>query len=190
MPVFHTNSRVFHVSLSIVQSDATHQRRSRAHELLNWARDEEDNGLRSLIPSEPPNTSPSAGAQREMEELERWLADKESRMQSTRTRHSAPISFDNNFTDSESVSAPSPWQPSAGMLLPMHTGASYCSLASLSDFGEASLPMPDSNGDEEDSDLSSRAEIVEMSRQIVGAHHADDDEFKLSVFDLSQVPTP
>ncbi|KAH9939807.1 hypothetical protein B0H21DRAFT_755983 [Amylocystis lapponica] len=231
---------------SIVQSDATRQRKSRARELLNWARDEEeDDGLRSLIPSEPPDASPSAGApsaaaapakksrmQREMEELERWLADEDGKHEDaawgagagaadswpafatptivTPTADSAPIGFDDDFT--EFVSAPSPRQPSAGMLLPMHTGASYRSLASLSDFGDASLSMPDKDEDEdeEDADLPSRAEIAETSRRIFGAavspglvpdpdlsagsddfhafeHHADDDEFELSAFDLSRV---
>lgn len=76
---------------SLVQSQATRQRKSRARELLGWALEEEaDDGLRALIPVP---TTPAAGPtqatpaaenarksrmQREMEELERWLEDEET----------------------------------------------------------------------------------------------------------------
>ncbi|GBE83120.1 hypothetical protein SCP_0501670 [Sparassis crispa] len=68
---------------SLVQSDSTRQRRSRARELLDWARDEEeDDGLRALISdagasehaqTSSPRNERKSRMQREMEELERWL---------------------------------------------------------------------------------------------------------------------
>ncbi|KAL7280147.1 hypothetical protein ACG7TL_006566 [Trametes sanguinea] len=77
---------------SLVQSQATRQRKSRARELVGWALEEEgDDGLQALIAGPPASTSvsitetttASANArksrmQREMEELERWLEDEES----------------------------------------------------------------------------------------------------------------
>ncbi|KAL1950714.1 hypothetical protein VTO73DRAFT_5838 [Trametes versicolor] len=77
---------------SIVQSQTTRQRKSRARELLGWALEEEaDDGLRALIadPSassaDPTEAIAAAAAnarksrmQREMEELERWLGDEEA----------------------------------------------------------------------------------------------------------------
>ncbi|TFK86022.1 hypothetical protein K466DRAFT_524902 [Polyporus arcularius HHB13444] len=78
---------------SIVQSDATRKRKSRARDLIGWALEEEaDDGLRALIAdpstssasSDPANAIAAAAAQRksrmqrEMEELERWLEDEET----------------------------------------------------------------------------------------------------------------
>ncbi|KAI0328906.1 hypothetical protein GY45DRAFT_1372025 [Cubamyces sp. BRFM 1775] len=77
---------------SLVQSQATRQRKSRARELLGWALEEEaDDGLRALIadPSSAASTDPTTAIaaaaserksrmQREMEELERWLEDEET----------------------------------------------------------------------------------------------------------------
>ncbi|KAI0669244.1 hypothetical protein C8Q78DRAFT_1095594 [Trametes maxima] len=77
---------------SLVQSQATRQRKSRARELLGWALEEEaDDGLRALIadPSASASTDPAPSIaaaanarksrmQREMEELERWLEDEET----------------------------------------------------------------------------------------------------------------
>ncbi|KAI0755231.1 hypothetical protein C8Q80DRAFT_419454 [Daedaleopsis nitida] len=78
---------------SIVQSEATRKRKSRARDLIGWALEEEgDDGLRALITdptaasasSEPAISETAATAtrksrmQREMEELERWLEDEES----------------------------------------------------------------------------------------------------------------
>ena len=77
---------------SIVQSEATKKRKSRARDLIGWALEEEgDDGLRALIanPStsisaDPTDTVAAAAAarksrmQREMEELERWLGDEET----------------------------------------------------------------------------------------------------------------
>ncbi|KAI0357445.1 hypothetical protein OH77DRAFT_1399047 [Trametes cingulata] len=82
---------------SLVQSQATRQRKSRARELLGWALEEEaDDGLRALIadPASAAATTSSSDAttaasvavtnarksrmQREMEELERWLEDEEA----------------------------------------------------------------------------------------------------------------
>ncbi len=79
---------------SIVQSEATKKRKSRARGLIGWALEEEgDDGLRALIAnpsastsSDPADSVASAAAaaaarksrmQREMEELERWLGDEE-----------------------------------------------------------------------------------------------------------------
>ncbi|KAI1794890.1 hypothetical protein LXA43DRAFT_91625 [Ganoderma leucocontextum] len=77
---------------SIVQSEATKKRKSRARDLIGWALEEEgDDGLRALIAnpsasaSSDPADSVAAAAvarksrmQREMEELERWLGDEET----------------------------------------------------------------------------------------------------------------
>ncbi|KAI0826778.1 hypothetical protein BC628DRAFT_1410008 [Trametes gibbosa] len=76
---------------SLVQSQTTRQRKSRARELLGWALEEEaDDGLRALIAdpaalSTDPSEAIAAVAnarksrmQREMEELERWLEDEET----------------------------------------------------------------------------------------------------------------
>lgn len=73
---------------SMVQSQSTTKRKSKARELLDWAREEEEeDGLRALVDSGRPNddhsTSDSAEAQKksrmqkEMEELERWLQEDE-----------------------------------------------------------------------------------------------------------------
>ena len=78
---------------SLVQSDTTRKRKSRARDLIGWALEEEaDDGLRALIAdpsassasSDPANSIAAAAAQRksrmqrEMEELERWLEDEET----------------------------------------------------------------------------------------------------------------
>ncbi|KAI0632411.1 hypothetical protein C8Q77DRAFT_1060132 [Trametes polyzona] len=77
---------------SLVQSQATRQRKSRARELLGWALEEEaDDGLRALIADPSASSADSTAAiaaaatsarksrmQREMEELERWLEDEET----------------------------------------------------------------------------------------------------------------
>ncbi|EJF63549.1 hypothetical protein DICSQDRAFT_154032 [Dichomitus squalens LYAD-421 SS1] len=77
---------------SLVQSEATKKRKSRARDLIGWALEEEgDDGLRALIANPSASASshqagnvPVAAAarksrmQREMEELERWLDDEES----------------------------------------------------------------------------------------------------------------
>ncbi|KAH9936641.1 uncharacterized protein B0H18DRAFT_974812 [Fomitopsis serialis] len=211
---------------SLVQSESTRTRKSRARELLDWARDEEgDDGLRALIPG-----SASAGdisfssdadvdgpeprksrMQREMEELERWLADEDRERQAadaqawiaverdvplqssawqdmptpsirTPTAETLTLGFDDDFT--EFVSAPSPAVSArshhSGLdvdhLIPQHTGASYRSLASVSDFGGEGEHMfvPDidesaiSKPTEDDPDLPSRAEVLATSRRIFG----------------------
>ena len=67
---------------SMVQSDTTRARKSRARELLDWARDEEgDDGLQSLISTgnEGPSQARKSRMQREMEELERWLEAEDDR---------------------------------------------------------------------------------------------------------------
>lgn len=210
---------------SLVQSESTSARKSRARELLDWARDEEgDDGLRALI-----SGSESAGdisfssdgdgeqprksrMQREMEELERWLAEEDGARQAAEAQawvaveRDAPLQssawqdmptpsirtpkaetptfgFDDDFT--EFVSAPSPAVSARSHqlgfdvdhLLPQHTGASYRTLASVSDFGgegermfvphlddESALPSVDEN----DPDLPSRAEVLATSRRIFG----------------------
>ncbi|KZT64928.1 hypothetical protein DAEQUDRAFT_732027 [Daedalea quercina L-15889] len=211
---------------SLVQSEATRARKSRARELLDWAQDEEgDDGLRALI-----SGSGSAGdisfssdadteqprksrMQREMEELERWLADEDSTRQTAEAQawviaeHDMPLQssawqdmpipsirtptaelpvfgFDDDFT--EFVSAPTPsvstWSHSlvldVDQLVPQHTGASYRSLASVSDFGdegeaayfphvedESALP----SAGEDDPDLPSPVEVLATSRRIFGS---------------------
>lgn len=210
---------------SLVQSESTRARKSRARELLDWARDEEgDDGLRALI-----SGSGSAGdvsfssdgdgeqprksrMQREMEELERWLAEEDSVRQaaeaqawvaaerdeplqssawqdmptpSIRTPHAETpaFGFDDDFT--EFVSAPSPAVSALSHqlgfdidhLVPQHTGASYRTLASVSDFGGEGdhmfVPHHDETSvlpsvDENDPDLPSRAEVLATSRRIFG----------------------
>lgn len=86
--------------------------------------------------------------------------------------HDIPsLGFDDDFT--EFVSAPSSRSLDsldADRLVPMHTGASYRSLASVSDFGsDGMLSMSSPTGDAEDPDLPSQAEIAETSRRIFGS---------------------
>jgi len=212
---------------SLVPSNRTRTRQSRVRSLLDWARDEEqDDGLRALIADTDADTYTAprtSRMQREMDELERWLEDEDAKRgredaqawtTSARTDLPVPIihaptvdqaapslRFDDDFT--EFVSAPSPGTLDADRLVPMHTGASYRSLASVSDFGGEG-----ENDDEDDPDLPSRAEIVETSRRIFGSSNLlspsasahplgdhpdidfgpdDDDEFDVSAFDLSRV---
>ncbi|EED81027.1 predicted protein [Postia placenta Mad-698-R] len=244
---------------SMVQSDSTRNRKSRARELVGWAREEEEeDGLRALI-SDTLSASGSGGdmhpggsggaarksrMQREMEELERWLEEEDDRRERedagawvtaergvgvgadgwqdmpTPTIHTpatdggGELGFDDDFT--EFVSAPSPHglgALDADRLVPMHTGASYRSLASVSDFGGDLGASEDADAD--DPDLPSRAEIEETSRRIFGSAaplptphlslsnanasaisadehdsfelHDDDDDFEMSAFDLSRV---
>ncbi|CCM01544.1 uncharacterized protein FIBRA_03600 [Fibroporia radiculosa] len=222
---------------SLVQSESTRNRKSRARELLDWAREEEeDDGLRALITSEgltgddlhtdhsdddepdeagseAPRAARKSRMQREMEELERWLAEEDGRREEEHARawiadrrplgvdgwqdiptpviktpttdapsHSVPVlGFDDDFT--EFVSATSPVQSAhtgtdhlgafiEDRLVPMHTGASYRSLASVSDFGGASSSVPHLNGSDdagEDADMPSREEVIETSRRIFGS---------------------
>ncbi|KAI0726452.1 hypothetical protein C8Q72DRAFT_954049 [Fomitopsis betulina] len=206
---------------SLVQSESTGARKSRARELLDWARDEEgDDGLRALI-----SGSESAGEisfssddgeqprksrmQREMEELERWLTEEDNACQASEAQawvaheplqssawqdmptpsvrtpkaETPTLGFDDDFTDF--VSTPSPaisTQPhqlgfDIDHLVPQHTGASYRTLASVSDFGGEGehifVPHPDEDSafpsvDENDPDLPSRAEVLATSRLIFG----------------------
>ncbi|KZT09367.1 uncharacterized protein LAESUDRAFT_723119 [Laetiporus sulphureus 93-53] len=201
---------------SLVQSESTRNRKSRARELLDWAREEEkDDGLRALISSEHDHDhdhdhpAPAGGSsvarksrmQREMEELERWLEEEDGRQEHEEARawttvdvndmdwqdmmptptiktpvgepQERVLGFDDNF--SEFVSASSPRAVGglgADHLVPMHTGASYRSLASVSDYageGELFISMPEDEdvlNEENDPDLPSRAEILETSRRI------------------------
>ncbi|KAH9841818.1 uncharacterized protein C8Q71DRAFT_349508 [Rhodofomes roseus] len=211
---------------SLVQSESTRTRKSRARELLDWARDEEgDDGLRALISGSGSagdvsfSDSQVAGSeprksrmQREMEELEQWLADEDRARQAvdaqawmtverdvplpssawqdmptpsirTPTAETPTFGFDDDFT--HFVSAPSPVvstrSHNSGLdvdhLLPQHSGASYHSLASVSDFGgegehtfvshtdDSALP----SGYEDDPHLPSRAEVMATSRRIFGS---------------------
>lgn len=111
---------------SLVQSDSTNKRKSRARELLDWARDEEeDDGLKALVaPSDTDVSSKDdkkkSRMQREMEELERWLEDEDDQgayatawvppeddsstalpTPTIRTAHAsfADIGFDDDFSD-------------------------------------------------------------------------------------------
>ncbi|KZP33400.1 hypothetical protein FIBSPDRAFT_1035984 [Athelia psychrophila] len=216
---------------TMVQSQSTTARKSRARELLDWVRDEEeDDGLRPLV-----NPSDEAGAvttssssladngiksrmQREMEELERWLEDEEglratqdpwivpsneksledplSTTDSPLDLHhrpegsisswayhtgeaSASSGFDDDFTVFVSAppaepSAPQPITdvpsgrstPDTDMLNPMHTGASYRSLGSVSDFG-GNTSAEEHQGDDEG--LPSEDEIRATSARIFGS---------------------
>jgi len=109
----------------LVQSEATSKRKSRARELLDWAREEEeDDGLKALVaPSDPDVSSvdekKKSRMQREMEELQRWLEEEDqgdhqmawvpseddsSTALPTPTIHSAhasfgDIGFDDDFSD-------------------------------------------------------------------------------------------
>ncbi|KAI0693430.1 hypothetical protein C8T65DRAFT_667998 [Cerioporus squamosus] len=250
---------------SIVQSDATRKRKSRARDLIGWALEEEaDDGLRALIAdptvssaSSDPATSIAVVAaqrksrmQREMEELERWLEDEEAgsgmkygRGNAGGTSVTSPAALEKaedeearTWVSSPSVSSAEGWEdmmtPPAirtprpdddhhgdpgsehgfeddfadfvsatshphlhaqgrgfgptderllevnydvGRLTPMHTGMSYRSLASMSDFGGDDSMFVAQDGeygtlnDEDDPDLPSRAEILETSRRIFGA---------------------
>ncbi|KII90545.1 hypothetical protein PLICRDRAFT_157752 [Plicaturopsis crispa FD-325 SS-3] len=163
---------------TMVQSASTTNRKSRARELLDWAREEEEHdGLRALV-DDGDHVASAAEAkrsrmQKEMDELERWLDEDEAARTGgdpwTMAASSGPPSdaqegaagFDDNFT--VFVSAPSGSNSGraspdgdAGMLAPMHTGASYASLGS------------DFDGEEGDSDLPSRAEIDAATQRIFG----------------------
>ncbi|OCH90911.1 hypothetical protein OBBRIDRAFT_887349 [Obba rivulosa] len=191
---------------SIVQSESTLRRKSRARELLDWAKQEEaDDGLRALIASDstagvsnsdslPAGDVKKSRMQREMEELEKWLEEEDTRRTSDDVRAwtgseaqtsgfptptirtpTGDIGFDDDFSDF--VSAPvahssANLDASPQRLVPTHTGASYRSLASTSDVGsDAHIPSPrrkDGDHVEEDPDLPSRAEIAETSRKIFG----------------------
>ncbi|KAI0953567.1 hypothetical protein AcW1_007748 [Taiwanofungus camphoratus] len=196
---------------SMVQTDSTRNRKSRARELLGWAREEEeDDGLRALI-SDNVDTSgfseelhsnadmKKSRMQREMEQLERWLEEEDgkrevedaqawvtsdrepasARWQDIPTTILTPadderkahgLRFDDDFADF--VSAPWPHLPTApygtDSLRPMHTGASYRSLASVSDIAEGEFFMSGPDEDDNDPDLPSRTEIAETFRCIFG----------------------
>lgn len=79
---------------SLVQSDATRSRKSRARELLDWAREEEeDDGLKALVSPQHDHDDHAQGPsshiidqissqkksrmQREMDELQKWLEEEE-----------------------------------------------------------------------------------------------------------------
>ncbi|KAF7985561.1 hypothetical protein HWV62_3825 [Athelia sp. TMB] len=215
---------------TMVQSQATTARKSRARELLDWARDEEeDDGLRALVdPIDEDNDTTVASSplvdkgiksrmQREMEELERWLEDEEALratedpwiLPSNEQSHEDPLGiaesplglrpptgsisawvshtgessassgFDDDFTvfvsapPAESrmpqpvVEVPSGRStPDTDLLNPMHTGASYRSLGSVSDFGgniSTEDPLDDDEG------LPSEEEIQATSARIFGS---------------------
>lgn len=187
-----------------MQSASTTARKSRARELLDWAREEEeDDGLRALIATSPQDTTLGDGAarksrmQREMEELEQWLEEDDAGRRSMDDAQAwkardedddgaewtemptptirtpaadmdSPFGFEDDF--SEFVGAP--MDVSYGYETvrqePMHTGASYRSLASASD-----LAVDDITADDTDPDLPSRTEIEEASRRIFGSASLD-----------------
>ncbi|KAH8104811.1 hypothetical protein BXZ70DRAFT_922522 [Cristinia sonorae] len=215
---------------SLVQSDATRARKSRARDLLDWAREEEEeDGLKALVSpstdhdeglpsihttgSQPSASAKKSRMQREMDELQKWLEEEEqgtsasaqrreddtawtntdwSDMPTTPTIRTPfgqeDFGFEDDFTDF--IGAPMEVQytgnqhasPKADRLVPMHTGASYQSLASF-DENSFSSPHPRLSGDEDtdDEDLPKRDEIEETTRRIFG--HA------LSPGSL-QIPTP
>lgn len=74
---------------NLIQSEGTRNRKSKARELLDWARTEEEHdGLQALVTS--PSSEADADArkksrmQREMEELEQWLAQEDHRAKKKR----------------------------------------------------------------------------------------------------------
>ena len=197
---------------SMIQSQQTQNRKSKARELLDWAREEEeDDGLRALVME---SQIPGGGSgdkksrmQREMEELERWLEGEEElratdgdpwvnvsttgNLVDPLGMTTSPMGMDSpqaitmpwtamesvsesqttqqsGFDDDFTVFVSAPAGPSgrstpnvsfdSDMLDPVHTGASYRSLGSVSDFGD--------HRDEDD--LPSEAEIQATSARIFG----------------------
>lgn len=187
---------------SLVQSASTSARKSRARELLDWAREEEaEDGLRALISQDALGSAEDgerkSRMQREMEELERWLEEEDH---SRRVMDDAEAWAARNGDDADGswsdVPTPTIRTPGAGgqeefgfeddfaefvgapmdvaytyealRQEPMHTGASYRSLASHSD-----LSAEDVLNTEDDPDLPSRTEIEETSKRIFGAASLD-----------------
>ena len=198
---------------SLVQSATTSARKSRARELLDWARAEEaEDGLRALVShgeeegdADEETTKTKSRMQREMEELERWLEEEDAgrRKMDDAAAWGAPtpgdawadvptptvrtpgaggevtFGFEDDFA--EFVGAPIEvsydHQPrhdtvavdvaggDHGGLSAQHTGASYRTLASGSEFGGSDVFGEET---ENDPDLPSRAEIEETSRRIFG----------------------
>ncbi|TFK52620.1 hypothetical protein OE88DRAFT_1725213 [Heliocybe sulcata] len=125
--------------------------------------------------------------------------------------------FDDDFSAFVSVSGPADYNSAelsetsasfeAERLVPMHTGASYRSLAS--DFDDGGPDGPDWGNDEGDEDLPSRAEIEATTRRIFGSlpdsinpihregtpqagssragNPGDEPDYEMSAFDLSRV---
>ena len=66
---------------SMVRSTSTSVRKSKAHELLDWAYEEEDeDGLRAIVDQDRVdsiNNDEKSRMQKEMEQLERWLQEDE-----------------------------------------------------------------------------------------------------------------
>ncbi|CAL1709776.1 unnamed protein product [Somion occarium] len=203
---------------SLVQSDATESRRSRARNLLDWARAEDDeDGLQALVARSDPGVGAIHSAdlktsrmQREMEELERWLEQEDHDAEKRRKEddrkawisaeeadawqniletptivtppHDGELGFEDDFDDF--VGAPmgisygherhNTIREPSDHLVPMHTGASYHSLASaegLSEILDTSIVHGYDNLDEiddRDPDLPSRQEIEETTRRIFG----------------------
>ncbi|TBU23188.1 hypothetical protein BD311DRAFT_674483, partial [Dichomitus squalens] len=109
---------------SLVQSEATKKRKSRARDLIGWALEEEgDDGLRALIANSPASASshqagnvPVAAAarksrmQREMEELERWLDDEETSSGFKYSRGKAEDEEARHWVTSAPVSSAEGWE--------------------------------------------------------------------------------
>lgn len=179
---------------SLVQSASTTTRKSRARELLDWAREEEaDDGLRALMSPgshQGGDDLPATGSdekksrmQREMEELERWLEEEDvGRRQmddawrarddeggwadvptpTIRSPGEPSFGFEDDFAEFVGAPMDVAYGHEAARQVPMHTGASYRSLASADDlFNEG------------DADLPSRSEIEEASKRIFGAASLD-----------------
>ncbi|KZT25391.1 hypothetical protein NEOLEDRAFT_1133763 [Neolentinus lepideus HHB14362 ss-1] len=258
---------------SMVQTQATRNRKSRAHDLLGLSdRDEEADGLRSLLNADDSIEDRDSRMKKEMEDLAQWLeednpwssgtaamqdansstwARSESvegefltsfdtgptsgaltpTVQSSWPSHATEIEqdlalaadggeflsgFDDDFSAFVSVSAPADYDTKelpdasasfeAERLMPMHTGASYRSLAS--DFDSDGPDIPDWGNEEEDEDLPSQTEIEATSRRIFGSlpdsinpiqsegapqagssssGPEDDRDYEMSAFDLSKV---
>ena len=203
---------------SMVRSTSTSVRKSKAHELLDWAYEEEDeDSLRAIVDQDRVdsiNNDEKSRMQKEMEQLERWLQEDEPAQidedpwnnvarismkpladplaindspMGMESPHAPPwqetisrpvphqLGFDDDFT--VFISAPAEAEPGLSAsgrstpnasfdpdrLEPMHTGASYASLGSVSDFGENEAK------DDADADLPSKAEIQASSNRIFGS---------------------
>lgn len=188
---------------SLVQSESTRNRRSRARDLLDWAREEEeDDGLRALVSPgdegevdeqtfDTPHSAKKSRMQREMDELEKWLEEDDQNLSVHHLKdHQAWIHPDIEALPDSWAGIPTPTLRISGSnnaevngfeddftefvgapvevvythqerLKPHHTGTSYQSLASIEDTTVG-------DGDNDDPDLPSQAEIEQTTRKIFG----------------------
>lgn len=192
---------------TMVQSSKSSKHTSVAHEPLDWL-----HGVNSSINSfEPPSPSRDHNSMRnEMMELERWLQeddalrpredpwDADNGMPLSPTDVNLPeerpvLAFDDDFTvwisapadDVSHTSTPSVSHTDLESLDPNHTGASWASLRSVSDFG-------DDLDDDDDELLPSKQDIEDTSRRLFASvgpssNVLDGSEQHMESFDLSRV---